>query len=401
MQRGRLKILILNQYFPPDESATASVFDELVALLADAGHLVTIRCGRPSYNTTKRLPWRPVRSRSHGPATVQILGSTAFDRASGLGRRLNYMTFLFLAALFSRRGSWDVVIVGTDPPLAVVPALITAPKGGLLYHLQDLHPAAALAAGLIRPGRVVRYWESLHTWAMKRADRVVCLGSDMAVRIAEKGVSPAKVSVVPNGAHPAEGSVDCEVVRRIRNGSDFLAVHAGNLGSAGAWETLIGAQGALGNEARIVFVGGGSAADSLRAAGVSLLPFVPKEEFPSVMAAGDLQIVTMTPGMEGVIVPSKTYSILAHGRPLLAVVPTGSEVAHLVETYRCGLVADPRDPQDVVAKIRWAKQHPDALDEMARAAAVASERFKRSECLGEVVAIAEQMAADRSKTHND
>lgn len=396
-QGDRLKILILNQYFPPDESATASVFAELSSLFANAGHGVTIRCGRPSYNTSERRSWRPLRSERRGSLMVQTLGSTAFDRTSGYGRRLNFLTFLIWAALFSRRGRWDAVIVGTDPPLAVLPALITARGGGIVYHLQDLHPAAAMAAGLIRPGVVTRVWESIHTWAMRRVTRVVCLGEDMAARIAERGIAPDSVSVVPNGARPAEGDVRPDVVSRIRDGADFLVVHAGNVGSAGAWDTLVQAQKLVADEARIIFVGEGTAARSLREAGARLLPFVPRDEFTSLMAAGDLQIVTMMPGMEGVLVPSKTYSILAHGRPILAVVPGGSDVAKLVESFGCGLVADPRDPQDVADKIRWAREHPEAISTMAAAAASAFERFRRDDRLGEVVRITEQVAVNGSR----
>jgi glycosyltransferase involved in cell wall biosynthesis len=98
-----------------------------------------------------------------------------------------------------------------------------------------------------------------------------------------------------------------------------------------------------------------------------------------VLAAGDLHVVTVRRGIEGLVVPSKLYSALAAGRPILAVAPEGSDVARIVRRYGCGLVADPDDPHAVVAAVRQAMVSNDRLEGMARQARLAASEFDQSQ----------------------
>ncbi len=144
----------------------------------------------------------------------------------------------------------------------------------------------------------------------------------------------------------------------------FVALHAGNLGFYGAWGTLLKAAEILRNEnAGLVFVGDGANRASLEASAagspnVRFLPFRPVEQVPHVMMAGDVHIVTIKRGLEGVVVPSKLYSILAAGRPVLAVAPESSDAARIVSESGCGLAADPDDPAAVADAIRELRSDP-------------------------------------------
>ena len=84
-------------------------------------------------------------------------------------------------------------------------------------------------------------------------------------------------------------------------------------------------------------------------AGLIRSPFRPVEQIPHVMMAGDIHVVTIRRGLEGVVVPSKLYSILAAGRPILAVAAAESDAASIVREFGCGLAADPDDPAAVAA----------------------------------------------------
>jgi colanic acid biosynthesis glycosyl transferase WcaI len=383
-----LSVLLINQYYPPDTSATAAVFRDLVDGFIDAGHEVTVVCGRPSYELWERKP-----SEARGRARVRRVWSTAFDRRGMKGRVANYSSFLALASLrvlASRRP--DVVIAGTDPPLAVWVALLAARGRPVVYSLRDLHPEFVISSGMIRPGLITRLWDAVHTAGMSRCARVVCLGETVAERVRRKGVDPERVAVVPDGAWPSNGSVDPKVVADIRSGAEFVVMHAGNLGGAGGWETIAAAAERVNGSCRFLFVGAGSYERRLTDA-IQRLPFRPGNELASVMAAGDLQIVAMRQGMEGVVVPSKLYSILAHGRPVLAVAPERCEVVRIVEEGGCGLVAHPDDPEDLIKKVEWAQSHPDALAEMGRRALEVSKGFDRGQHLRRFVELVEGVAA--------
>lgn len=388
-----MKVLLVNLYFPPDTSATAGVFSDLARALVEKGHDPIVICGRPSYDTRSRGDEDPIAG-----GTIERVWSTSFDRRIMVGRILNYISFMVSSQLkvVQRRYRVDAVVVGTDPPLAVRAALRLARGAPTVYSLQDLHPEAALVAGWIRPGVRSRFWEWLHRGALRRVDAVVAIGHDMAERLAAKGVLRSRISVIPNGAHRPTSDPDGAVVAHIRRGRSFVVIHAGNMGAIGAWSTLLEAGRALDGVADLVFIGAGVEADKIRATGAEVQPFRPESELSAVMAAGDLHIVTMAPGMEGISVPSKLYTILAHGRPVLAVVPRASEVARVVEQFGCGYVADPSQPDSVVSAVRHARAHADSLREMAEAAERAGLQFDRRRCMQEFVDVVERVIAARA-----
>lgn len=382
----------MNQYFPPDASATATVFSEIASTLKVAGHDVTIICGHPSYNPTQSSPWRLFRKLTSSVGTVYRVGSSAFSRHSLAGRATNYFSFLVLGGitrLLSRRP--DITIVGSDPPLAIVLAVLGARKKPTIYALQDLHPDLGVASGWITEGLISRIWDAVHTWATRRATKVVCLGQSMAHRLIAKGIDSEKVVVIPHGTPSRVFPPSPHLTTALREESHFLVVHAGNIGWAGAWQTIIDAWRILKDEVGFLFVGNGVKAHQVRHAGMRVVPYHPESELGSVMAAGDLQLVTVKPGAEGLVVPSKMYTLLAYGRPMLVVAPKESEVAHLAERG-AGIVADPLDPLDMVEKVRWARQHPEELAKMSAHASALAGQIRRDDQLRKFVDLVQQLA---------
>jgi colanic acid biosynthesis glycosyl transferase WcaI len=170
------------------------------------------------------------------------------------------------------------------------------------------------------------------------------------------------------------------------------------LGFYGAWNTLIEAAKMLRDEnTGLVFVGDGAnrAAVESSAAGlrnVRFLPFRPAEEVPCVMMAGDVHIVTVKRGLEGVVVPSKLYSILAAGRPVLAVVPEECDAARIVKEHDCGVSADPDNPVAVAEAIRALRSDPERLAAMGVRAREAAAKYARVKELDRFVEIVEEAA---------
>ncbi len=389
-------MLVVNQYFPPDSSATAGTTADLAGALRDAGHRVSVLCGRPSYDPDATSSWRPLRRETHDGSHLERVGSTAFDRRNIEGRTANYLSYLAMAgvrALLMPRP--DVVVAGSDPPLAVWVGLAAARRRPAVYIVRDLHPEAALAAGWLPPGPVARLWERLHQAALRRSTLIVCLGETMAARVREKNLALERIVVVPDGGRPPLQAVDPRVVEELRAGADFVALHAGNLGSAGAWRTLINGAGSA-DGLRLLFVGDGAAAPELRARGAAVVAFRPPSELASVMAAGDVQIVTVRSGLEGLVVPSKLYTALSHGRPVLAVAPAASEVAHIVRQWKCGLVVDPESPSEVGRALTWMRAHPWDLEAMAARSRNAGAFYARDRCLERLVSLIEAAAAGES-----
>ena len=110
---------------------------------------------------------------------------------------------------------------------------------------------------------------------------------------------------------------------------------------------------------------------------IKFLPFRPADQVPYVLAAGDLHLVTIKRGLEGVVVPSKLYSILAAGRPILVLAPEGSDAARVVRRIGCGVVVDPDDPAALAAVVRELAHDRERLAKMGALALQAAGDFAR------------------------
>jgi glycosyltransferase involved in cell wall biosynthesis len=234
----------------------------------------------------------------------------------------------------------------------------------------------AVGGSIVRPGSFTARWEAMHRWALRQAARVIVLGEDMRDRIIAKGVDSARVVVSRDGIAISENvpSPDNSVAREIRGDFRFALIHAGNLGFYGAWQTLILAVRMLEKEGvGLVFIGEGAMKPQVQAMAegcntVRFLPFRPASEIPQVLSSGDMHVVTVKRGLEGVVVPSKLYPTLAAGRPVLGVAPEECDVVRTIRASGCGIAANPDDPESVADAIRGVLRDPQQLQIMARRA---------------------------------
>ncbi|HXQ25762.1 MAG TPA: glycosyltransferase family 4 protein [Candidatus Acidoferrales bacterium] len=394
-----MHILLFNEYYPPDTSATAKMAAQVAETLAKH-HKVTVVAGRPSYDPDEFYPFAFLRRDTRNGVVVERVGSTAYPRHHMRRRVSNYLTYLALAVPRALAIRPDVILAMTDPPVAGIAGAFIArlARRPFVYNIRDLYPDMAVGGDIVRPSRWVERWEKMHRRALKQAARVIVLGDDMRDRILAKGVAPERVVVVRDGtSFPASmPAQDDPVVREIRSGFPFVVLHAGNLGFYGAWGTLLKAAEILRNEnVGLVFIGDGANRAALEAAAssspnVRFLPFRPVEQVPHVMMAGDVHIVTVRRGLEGVVVPSKLYSILAAGRPVLAVAAPESDAARIVVESGCGLAADPDDPAAVAVAIRQLRGDPARLIEMGRLARETAQKYARVNELQRFVAVMEE-----------
>lgn len=328
-------------------------------------HRVTVLCGRPSYDPTERRPWRLYQAENAGLVQIIRVGSTAFPRFNMKKRLMNYLSYVWLAVPRALFLDCDAVLAMTDPPFqGIVGAFVAMLKRKpYAYNIRDLYPDMAVGGDIVRPGLLARLWERMHRWALRRAKCVIALGEDMRARIIAKGVEPSRVAVIRDGVElpkPTEplSSLDPEIVRTIRGSFSFVLLHAGNLGFYGAWNTLITAARKLTKEGvGLVFVGGGALRTKMEiaAAGaenIRFLDYFPANKIPSVLAAADTHIVTVKRGLEGVVVPSKMYGILAAGKAIVAVAPKETDVVALGEKQGFAVAADPDKPSELVNVIR-------------------------------------------------
>jgi len=398
-----MKILLLNLYYPPDTSATAKMAQTVVDTIS-IHHAITVLCGRPAYDPSERRAWRLYQTEAVGLVRIIRAGSTAFPRFHMTKRVLNYLTYVVLAVPLALFAECDVVFAMTDPPFqGIVGAFVAMLKRKpYVYNIRDLYPDMAVGGNILKSGLLVRVWEKLHRWALRRAVRVIVLGEDMRTRIIAKGVDPSCVVVIRDGTEvlapdkplPAP---DPEVVRTIRGNFSFVLVHAGNLGFYGAWNTLVTAARKLSSEGvGLVFVGSGVQRPEVEAAAagssnIRFLDFFPSANIPSVLAAADAHVVTIKHGLEGVVVPSKMYAILAAGKPVMAVAPKETDVVSLGLRQGFAVAADPDQPTELVQAVRDLMRDGIKLRNMSQAARAAAPAYDRTRELQEFVNLLEQI----------
>jgi colanic acid biosynthesis glycosyl transferase WcaI len=200
------------------------------------------------------------------------------------------------------------------------------------------------------------------------------LSEGMKQNLLNKRVAEDKLVVIPNW-------VDVDHIQPLSKNNGFRATHnldgqfvvmfAGNLGFNSVLDTVLSAATLLQHEDRIVFliVGEGNAksglmerAETLGLSNVRFLTTQPKEILPEMLAAADISLVTLHRSLGQLNVPSKTYSIMASGRPVLASVPEDSEIARLIDEADCGVCVPPEDPQSLASAVKTLAKQPKVLE---------------------------------------
>ena len=351
-----MRVLFLNQTYRPDPVATSQYLARWAEQLAREGHEVTVIASRGAYHDPGVR--HPAREMCAGVRITRVGGAAGAGRA---GRMLGFLRFL-LAALV--RALWlpkpDVIVALTSPPLLpVVGALVArVRRTRLLAWVMDIHPDAAIAAGLLdRAGITARLAQRLSRWSLRRADRIVTLDRHMAQRLADLGVKRDRIDVVPlwmqgDVAFDAAGREACRLARGWER--KFVVMCAGNHGACHPAEPLLAVAGELAADSAIHFcwVGGGAQWPGLRERGgrnVSLIDYVPREELAVLLSAADLHIVVMGESFVGVLHPCKVYNILAAQRPFLHIGPAEGPIVDLIRAAQLGSAAASFRPCDCAA----------------------------------------------------
>ena len=391
------RVILVNRFFWPDHSATAQLLTDLAISLAASGRSVAVVTSRLQYDDPQaRLPaWERVNG-----VDVHRIATTGFGRERLAGRAVDFASFYVTAfaklVTLARRG--DVIVAKTDPPLLSLLGHAAAAATGarLVNWLQDVYPEVAGVLGVKAAdgplGKALAAWRN----ASLRAARCnVVLGERMADRLADARIATDRIRVIPNwsdeqAVEPVPHDANDLRARWGLTGK-FVVGYSGNLGRAHEYETMFAAAQALSHDARIAFlmIGGGHHTTVLKeraeAAGLTNLvfqPYQPREALAASLSAADLHWVSLKPELEGLIVPSKVYGILAAGRPILAVCAGDGEIARLVAQHGCGLHSEPGDPAAFAAHVRALADSPERARALGEAARRASTNvFSRAQAL--------------------
>ena len=359
MTAAQLRIAVLCPHFAPDTAPTGEVMTRIVSELAALGHQVHVVTALPWYRTHSIEPgWDGKWVRRETTAWGSVTRVNPFpgdDKRNLVRRAAGFVGFSALVGFSSLRGGRVDAVIAMSPPLTLGLTgwgTHVVRRGPLIFNIQDVFPDAAVQTGAITNRWVIAAASWLERVSYHRAAAVTVLSSDLRDNVAAKvrESKRADVRVIPN-------FVDTEFIRPMDRmtsfrhelgiGAETVVLYAGNVGFSQSLEMVIDAAAAL-PQLTFVINGDGAARVTLqeRAAGLANVRFSGYQEherLPEVLATGDIHLVPLRRGLGRVSVPSKTYSILAAGRPVLAMIDPDTEVPRLLAESGGGVSVPPDD----------------------------------------------------------
>ena len=374
------RLLVVNQYYAPDLASSGQLLAELCEALAASGMEVHVVASQPSY-TEGAAP----------AAEFEVLNSVNVHRVS-VGGSVGRERMRNKARALARKLKPDTVLTLSNPPSvgligAQVSRMINA---RYVYVLYDIHPDVVIATGFTRvPAPAVWAWHKMNHYILKRADTVIVPGQAMVDTLVQnKGVPRDRVEVIPNWGRPEIGVAPKSKALRREIGVDegeLMILYAGNIGIQQQLDPILDAAGELKNDGvKFIFLGDGARREELtqRAerkglSNVSFLGFQPEERFRSILASADACLATLQPEMDRLSAPSRAYTFLSAGQPLIAMMSPDAELAQMMSETDVGW--NVLDGHELAKLARFLKRDTLEIEKRGlNARALYDERFTKS-----------------------
>ncbi len=370
-----MRIIVYGGHYEPDLGPSAPIFTMLCQNLAKLGHQVTMVTMVPHYPTGRvfegyggRLWWRSV---EHGVEVIRI-GLPSLDRTRLPYRMIQFIIYQLGVWWTTLGKQYDVVYAGGAGISAWFPflMLVALPGKPAVYSVYDVYPDVGIKLGIFR-----------HAWviALVAALEKICLHNAALVRIISDSFRPAlrNLGVPDEKMVMVYDWVDTDLVRPLPRDNHFareyglhdkfVVMYAGNIGLSQGLDSVLSAAEILSAypDILLTLVGDGASRERLVAesqrrqlTNVRFIPFQPRERLPQVLASADVSLVLLQRGIGHGSLPSKTYSILASGRPVIASVDEDSEPWKLIQLAHAGICVPPEDPAALAAAILHLRDNP-------------------------------------------
>ncbi len=330
-----MRILIVSQYFWPENFRIT----DLALALKDQGHEVTVLTGMPNYPTGKvyeGYTWWSKRRETMGGIPIVRVPLFARRESRSWQLAMNYLSFVLSACLFGswmlRKKKFDVVFTFEVSPVTVgIPAILMAKLKNAkhFFWVQDLWPETLSATGAVQSPRVLKAVSKLVHWIYKHSDYILLQSKGFEKPAITSGASLEKIRYFPNWAEslyqPISISEKAKERQEVPN-DGFVAMFAGNLGSAQSLETIVGAAEMLQHENIYwVFLGDGRRREWLekevlekQLSRVIVLGARHVESMPAYFSLADTMLVTLRDDpVMATTIPGKVQSYLACAKPVV------------------------------------------------------------------------------------
>jgi len=366
-----MNIILVTQWFPPEQAPIGYMIKELAEALASEGHVVTIITGFPNHPTgvvfgVYRKRWI-LKERIQSVNITRVWLATSANR-SPLRRIFTFLTFTFTSGLALLMQSKPQLIFAVFQPLSVgvtLPLLARLKGAKLILNVQDLHPDVPIELGMIRNPLMIKVLRAVERFGYRRANALAVICDTFKEHCIAHGANAGNVEVIPNwiDLNEIQPSDRNNTVRERfgLSGLHFVVLYAGTVGWVSGAGVMLQTAVRLRDlpNVRIVFVGEGPLVPELKREAQALgldnvvfAPFQPREMLPQVQAMSDVSVVSLRAGKGRASVPSKVLGYMAAARPVLASVDADSETARTIRLADCGWLIEPENSEKLAEAIR-------------------------------------------------
>lgn len=380
-EKKRKDILFLCQFFYPEYNSSATLPFDTANYLASQGYTVDGLVGYPKeYSNDHHCPMEE----TIDGVGIKRLKYIQVNRVGTIGRLINYFSFTFKAWLkTSYLRNYKAVIVYSNPPVLPIVPLKAKSKYGtkIVFVAYDVYPEVAYASQSITPnGMISRVMNYINSRLYNRVDCVVAMTDEMKEFLLNHrtGISEDRIVTIANWAHEKESLPDHEAYERFGyKDGQFVVSYFGNMGTCQDVATMMDAAGLLKDDDRVRFliIGHGNKKDMVKRrinedglSNVQLLDYLTGRDFQQAVSISSCCIVSLEKGLIGTCAPSKYYSYLQGGHPVLAVVEKDSYLAREVEREQIGYSIELGDGKALRDAIINMLERPEILTEMGKRA---------------------------------
>jgi glycosyltransferase involved in cell wall biosynthesis len=353
------QITILTQYFYPHSGATSQLMTDLAKGLCNLDYTVNIFTGTQLNKTT--------------PESLNKINIT---RAFSLIKSSNSILSKISSSLFFLLGAFTYIIrhqpaktpllIASNPPYAgIIGICFKLLKGGEYYFLfQDIFPESAAISDIVQSHSILfKLFDKLIYLTCKYAKKTIVLNSSMLDYLVHKYPDlKNQITIIENWSIediPSCNKQDNKFAQKYNLAQVFTILYSGNLGRLHDIETITEAAKILKDTPiQFVFIGDGVKTKIIEQAiqthqlnNLLLLPYQPRELLPLSLTACDLSIVSLIPGAESIVAPSKLYGMLAAGRGIIAISTPNSYIDKLLTVSGCGINTPPNNSQHLAKLI--------------------------------------------------
>ena len=377
------RLWVVSELYYPEETSTGYYLTRIAEGLAEDFDVKVI-CGQPTYSARGTVA--PKHEVHKGVEIFRAAGTT-LDKNVIPFRLLNMVT-LGLSILFKALAKFQqgdrVLVVTTPPSMPFVIALASLTRGAaytLVIH--DNYPEILVATEKTTGGSLLfKAMTFFNRWLYKHASKVIVVGRDMRELVAKKTKGlDVPIATIPNWAElesvsPQDRSENA-LLQELGLTDKINFLYAGNMGHPNDLSTIVDAADLLRDRSDVhfIFLGAGvkrkwleKRVAELDLTNVTILDPRPRSEQLVFLNACDVALVSLVGKMVGVSMPSRTYNILAAGKPILALAEHGSEVSRVVEEDNAGWVVPPGDPTLFAETVREIVRQRADLPSMGRSA---------------------------------